>query len=110
MVPGHEQCHARLTPDGSLEIRIGAHSHGQSLETTLAQVANEILGIDPERVRVVHGDTGVTPYSTGTWGSRCMVMSGGAVARACKALATRVKNIAAHLMHVPAQEVEPARR
>jgi carbon-monoxide dehydrogenase large subunit len=105
MVPGHEQCHARLTPDGSLEIRIGAHSHGQSLETTLAQVANEILGIDPERVRVVHGDTGVTPYSTGTWGSRCMVMSGGAVARACKALATRVKNIAAHLMHVPAQEV-----
>jgi aerobic carbon-monoxide dehydrogenase large subunit len=105
MVPGHEQCHARLTPDGSLEIRIGAHSHGQSLETTLAQVANEVLGIDPERVRVVHGDTGVTPYSTGTWGSRCMVMSGGAVARACKELALRVKNIAAHLMQVPAQEI-----
>ena len=84
---GTSSVDARLTPDGSLEIRIGAHSHGQSLETTLAQVANEILGIDPERVRVVHGDTGVTPYSTGTWGSRCMVMSGGAVARACKALA-----------------------
>ena len=105
MVPGHEQCHARLTPDGSLEIRIGAHSHGQSLETTLAQVANEIMGIDPEHVRVVHGDTGVTPYSTGTWGSRCMVMSGGAVARACKELASRVKNIAGHLLHVSAQDI-----
>jgi carbon-monoxide dehydrogenase large subunit len=98
MVPGHEQCSARLAPDGTLELRIGAHSHGQSLETTLAQVANEVLGIDPERVRVVHGDTALTPYSTGTWGSRCMVMSGGAVASACKELASRVKHIASHLM------------
>ena len=47
MVPGHEQCAARLTPDGVLELRIGAHSHGQGMETTLAQVANTILGIDP---------------------------------------------------------------
>ena len=49
MVPGHEQCGARLSPDGVLELRIGAHSHGQGLETTLAQVAHEILGIDPGR-------------------------------------------------------------
>ena len=87
MVPGHEQCFARLTPDGMLELRIGAHSHGQSLETTLAQVAHETLGVDPENVRLVHGDTALTPYSTGTWGSRCMVMSGGAVACACKDIA-----------------------
>ena len=40
---GHEQCSARITPDGELELRIGAHSHGQGLETTLAQVAHEIL-------------------------------------------------------------------
>ena len=80
MVPGHEQCAARLSPDGVLELRIGAHSHGQGMETTLAQVAHEILGVDPDNVRLVHGDTALTPYSTGTWGSRCMVMSGGAVA------------------------------
>jgi carbon-monoxide dehydrogenase large subunit len=98
MVPGYEQCGARLTPDGELELRIGAHSHGQGLETTLAQVANEILGIDPGLVRLVHGDTGVTPYSTGTWGSRCMVMSGGAVATACEALAERAKRIGASLL------------
>ena len=87
MVPGHEQCAARLSPDGVLELRIGAHSHGQGLETTLAQVAHEILGVDPDNVRLVHGDTALTPYSTGTWGSRCMVMSGGAVATACKEIA-----------------------
>ena len=98
MVPGHEQCFARLSPDGMLELRIGAHSHGQSLETTLAQVAHETLGIDPANVRVMHGDTALTPYSTGTWGSRCMVMSGGAVATACKEIGRRVKHIAGHLL------------
>jgi carbon-monoxide dehydrogenase large subunit len=106
MVPGHEQCFARLTPDGMLELRIGAHSHGQSLETTLAQVAHETLGIDPEHVRVIHGDTALTPYSTGTWGSRCMVMSGGAVAAACTDIAQRVKHIAGHLLGARAGDLE----
>ena len=84
MVPGHEQATARVTPDGGLELRVGVHSHGQGLETTLAQVAFEILGIDTAKVKVILGDTALTPYSTGTWGSRCMVMAGGAVASACR--------------------------
>jgi aerobic carbon-monoxide dehydrogenase large subunit len=105
MVPGHEQCFARLSPDGMLELRIGAQSHGQSLETTLAQVANEILGIDPANVRLIHGDTALTPYSTGTWGSRCMVMSGGAVAAASKEIGRRVKQIASKLLEVAAVDL-----
>ncbi len=105
MVPGHEQCFARLSPDGMLELRIGAQSHGQSLETTLAQVANEILGIDPDNVRLVHGDTSLTPYSTGTWGSRCMVMSGGAVAAAAKEIGKRVKQIAGKLLEVAVEDL-----
>lgn len=102
MVPGFEGCHARLSPDGVLELRIGAHSHGQGLETTLAQVAHTVLGIDEQQVRLVHGDTAMSPYSTGTWGSRCAVMSGGAVAEACEAIAARVRPIAAALLGVPA--------
>jgi carbon-monoxide dehydrogenase large subunit len=98
MVPGHEQAGARLTPDGGLELRIGAHSHGQGLETTLAQVAHEILGVPVARTRVVHGDTAMTPYSTGSWGSRVMVMAGGAVAAACRELADRALRIGAHLL------------
>jgi carbon-monoxide dehydrogenase large subunit len=105
MVPGHEQCAARLTPDGVLELRIGAHSHGQGMETTLAQVANTVLGINPENVRLVHGDTGLTPYSTGTWGSRSMVMSGGAVAAACDVIASRVKAIASKLLEVSSADL-----
>jgi aerobic carbon-monoxide dehydrogenase large subunit len=105
MVPGHEQCAARLTPDGVLELRIGAHSHGQGMETTLAQVANTVLGIDPANVRLVHGDTALTPYSTGTWGSRSMVMSGGAVAAACEVIAGRVKAIASKLLEVSSSDL-----
>jgi carbon-monoxide dehydrogenase large subunit len=106
MVPGREQASARLTPDGGLELRIGLHSHGQGLETTLAQVAHEILGVPVARIRVVLGDTAMTPYSTGTWGSRAMVMAGGAVAAACRELADRATRIGAHLIQA---RVEDAR-
>jgi carbon-monoxide dehydrogenase large subunit len=100
MVPGHEQANARMTPDGGLELRVGVHSHGQGLETTLAQVAYEILGIETSKIRVVHGDTAITPYSTGTWGSRCMVMAGGAVATACIEIGERAKKIGAKLLQL----------
>ncbi|OYV43648.1 MAG: carbon monoxide dehydrogenase [Acidocella sp. 20-57-95] len=105
MVPGFEQATARLTADGGLELRVGIQSHGQGLETSLAQVAQEILGIPVGRVKIVHGDTALTPYSTGTWGSRCMVMAGGAVATACRELAARIAPIGAHLLQVPAADV-----
>ncbi|MFG1185120.1 xanthine dehydrogenase family protein molybdopterin-binding subunit [Xanthobacter aminoxidans] len=105
MVPGHEQAGARLTPDGGLELRIGAHSHGQGLETTLAQVAHEILGMPVARTRLVHGDTAMTPYSTGSWGSRVMVMAGGAVATACTELSERIRRIGAHMLQARPEDV-----
>jgi carbon-monoxide dehydrogenase large subunit len=104
-VPGFEQSQARFTADGGLELRIGAHSHGQGMETTLSQVAHEILGIPHDRIKLVHGDTGETPYSTGTWGSRSMIMSGGAVGAACDALAERVLKIGAALMQAKREDV-----
>ncbi|SDR59789.1 xanthine dehydrogenase, molybdenum binding subunit apoprotein [Rhizobiales bacterium GAS113] len=104
-VPGYEQCHARFTPDGGLELRVGSHSHGQGHETTLSQVAHEILGVPHDMIRLIHGDTGETPYSTGTWGSRCMIMAGGAVAAACDQLAERLKHIGAKLLQAKPEEV-----
>ena len=104
-VPGYEQCHARLTPDGGLELRIGAHSHGQGLETSLSQVAHALLGVPHERIALVHGDTASTPYSTGTWGSRSMIMSGGAVAAACDELAERVLALGAFLLQAKRGDV-----
>ena len=109
MVPGFEPAVARLTPDGGLEVRVGIQSHGQGLETTLAQVAHEVLGVPIEKIMVVHGDTAMTPYSTGTWGSRCAVMAGGAVATACADLAKRIAAIGAHLLQVPVEQVRVGR-
>jgi carbon-monoxide dehydrogenase large subunit len=98
MIPGYDQAAVRITAGGGLEVRVGVHSHGQGMETTLAQLAHEILGIEVARIQVVHGDTGTTPFSTGTYASRSVVMSGGAVVNACKALIPRIIKIGAHLL------------
>jgi aerobic carbon-monoxide dehydrogenase large subunit len=108
MVPGYEQANMKLTPDGEIEIHVGTHSHGQGHETTYAQVAHEILGVDFDKIRVVQGDTLHTPYSTSTWGSRSMVHGGGAIAAASRLLAKRAAHIGAWLMQADAAEVRVA--
>ena len=105
MVPGREPAMLRLTADGVLEVRCGVHSHGQGMETTLAQIAHQVLGIDTANVRVILGDTGMTPYSTGTWGSRSIVMAGSAVGQACKELKQRLLHIGAWLLEFDACDV-----
>jgi carbon-monoxide dehydrogenase large subunit len=105
IVPGFDQAMVRMTPDGGLEIRVGVHSHGQGMETTFAQIAHEVLGIELSKMRVMHGDTGQTPYSSGTYASRSLVMSGGAVSQACQALVPQLLKIGAHLLHAAVTEV-----
>jgi carbon-monoxide dehydrogenase large subunit len=103
--PGLEQAAVRFTPDGGLEVRAGVHSHGQGMETSLAQLAHEVLGIPVEHIAVVLGDTALTPFSTGTYASRSITMAGGAVVQACRILKERLSLIAAHLLQCSADEV-----
>ena len=98
VVPGYDQATVRVTADGGLELRAGIHSHGQGMETTLAQIANEVLGVPVAKIKLVHGDTALTPYSTGTYASRSIVMAGGAVAVTCRELIPRIVRIGAHLL------------
>jgi carbon-monoxide dehydrogenase large subunit len=98
VVPGYEPAVARLTTDGDLEIRVGTHSHGQGHETTFAQIAHEITGVALDRIKILQGDTLYAPFSTATWGSRSLVMGGGAVGEACKALGGRIARIGASLL------------
>jgi aerobic carbon-monoxide dehydrogenase large subunit len=106
LVPGYEQATAKITPSGSVEIRSGNQSVGQGLETTIAQVACEWLKTRIDQVQVFMGDTGTTPYSTGAYASRSMVMAGGAVSKACETLAARLKIHAAHLLQRSPEEIE----
>ncbi len=97
-IPGYESCTASLMPDGTLVLLVGIQSHGQGLETTLSQIAYEELGIDPARISVRHGDTGVSPFGNGTIASRSIVMAGGAVARTSRLLREKILKIGAHLL------------
>jgi carbon-monoxide dehydrogenase large subunit len=108
IVPGYEQANVKLSADGDVEIHVGTLSHGQGHETTYAQVAYEILGVDFDKIKVVQGDTLHTPYSTSTWGSRSMVHGGGAVATACRLLAKRAAHIGAWLLQADAADARVA--
>jgi carbon-monoxide dehydrogenase large subunit len=105
IIPGFESSTARLMTDGTLHLLVGIQSHGQGLETTLAQVAHEELGLHPDKVSVRHGDSTVSPFGMGTFASRSMVMAGGAVAKSCRILRDKIADIAAHLMQCKAEDV-----
>ena len=97
---------ARLTGDGELVLEVGSHSHGQGHETVFAQVAHEVLGIDPRKDRVRFGDTSTSPAGTGTYTSRSMVTTGGAIAEACRLLMAPIAKIGAHLLQCKAGDVQ----
>jgi carbon-monoxide dehydrogenase large subunit len=105
VVFGYEPALARFTPDGKLILFVGIQNHGQGLETTLAQVAHQELGVAVADVVVRHGDSAVSPYGMGTFASRSMTMAGGAVSRACAMLGDKVKRIGAHLLQAPVDAV-----
>jgi carbon-monoxide dehydrogenase large subunit len=108
VVFGFEPALARFTPDGKLILFVGIQNHGQGLETTLAQVAHQELGIAVKDVIVRHGDSSVSPYGMGTFASRSMTMSGGAVSAACVLLAEKIARIGAHLLQAPKEAVQLA--
>lgn len=105
VVFGYEPALARFTPDGKLILFVGIQNHGQGLETTLAQVAHQELGIPVADVIVRHGDSSVSPYGMGTFASRSMTMAGGAVSVACAELAEKIARIGAHLLQAPKDAV-----
>lgn len=95
---GYIAASVEMQPDGTVLIGLGLQSHGQGLETTMAQVAADALGIDPADVFIRHGDTLTSPYSVGTWGSRGGPLGGGAVHLASLKIADKLKAMAAHQM------------
>jgi carbon-monoxide dehydrogenase large subunit len=86
-----------VLPDGRVTVTVGTKSQGQAHETSLAQVAADVLGVDVERVTFADGDTAALPYGMGSWGSRTAVMGGGAVLRAAEAVRDKMARIAEHI-------------
>ena len=94
-----------MDPSGGVTARIGASPHGQGLATALSQLLADELGVEPQQVAVVHGDTDNTPYGWGTFASRSMVIAGGATKLAAQRLADRLKEIAAHHLEASPDDI-----
>jgi aerobic carbon-monoxide dehydrogenase large subunit len=95
---GWESGTVRIEPTGKVTVLTGASPHGQGEETTFAQLVADQLGIVPDDVNVVHGDTMAVPYGIGTFGSRATAVGGTAVYMATQKLKTKMATLAAHLL------------
>ncbi|MBI2216171.1 MAG: xanthine dehydrogenase family protein [Candidatus Rokubacteria bacterium] len=102
---GTEAATIRVDPSGTVTAVFGIASHGQGLETSLAQVVGENLGVPLDSVQVVHGDTALSPYGTGTYASRSAVLAGGAAILAARAVRDKTLAIAAHLLEAAPQDL-----
>lgn len=96
----------RVHPTGKAVLRISVQTQGQGHETTFAQIVAEELGIPPEDVDVVHGDTDQTPFGLGTYGSRSTPVSGAATAMVARKVRERAKIVASAMLEVSPDDLE----
>jgi carbon-monoxide dehydrogenase large subunit len=104
---GGEQAKVRLETDGHLIVITAQSPHGQSHETTLAQIAADEMGVPFDHVKVVHGDTRVTPFSLiGTGGSRAATWASGAVLMSTRKVREKVLAIAGDILEISPEDLE----
>jgi carbon-monoxide dehydrogenase large subunit len=96
----------RVHPTGKAILKISSKTQGQGHETTFAQIVASELGIQPEDVKVQHGDTDNTPYGLGTYASRSTPTVGAATAMVSRKLREKGRKLAAHLLEVSEEDVE----
>ena len=96
----------RISPTGKAQLAISVQTQGQGHETTFAQIVAEELGIPPEDIDVVHGDTDTTPYGLGTYGSRSTPVSGAATALVARKVRERARIVASAMLEVAPEDLE----
>jgi carbon-monoxide dehydrogenase large subunit len=101
-ISAQDGCTVRMDPDGSVVALSGVTEQGQGTDTILAQVVAEGVGVPIDRVRVITGDTQVTPYGGGTWASRGAGIGGEAALQAGLALRENILTVAAAMLQAEA--------
>jgi carbon-monoxide dehydrogenase large subunit len=99
-------CELRVHPTGKAQIRLSVQTQGQGHETTFAQIVAQELGIPPEDIEVIHGDTDNTPFGLGTYGSRSTPVSGAAAAVVSRRVREKARIVAAAALECSPDDLE----
>jgi carbon-monoxide dehydrogenase large subunit len=99
-------CELRVHPTGKAVVRLSVKSQGQGHETTFAQIVSEELGIPPQDIMVLEGDTDNTPFGLGTYGSRSTPVSGAAAALVSRKVRDKAQIIASGMLEVSVADLE----
>lgn len=105
-ISAQDGCTVRMDPDGSVVALSGVTEQGQGTEAMLSQVVAEGVGVTPDKVRVITGDTQVTPYGGGTWASRGAGIGGEAALQAARALRGSILEVAASMLQADAGKLD----
>ncbi|WP_199434617.1 xanthine dehydrogenase family protein molybdopterin-binding subunit [Qaidamihabitans albus] len=103
---GGESGRVDINPDGSVTAYTGSSPHGQGLDTSLAMLLSDRLGIPMDRITVRHGDTDEVPKGIGTFGSRSLQLGGSAVRQAADQVIDRARELVADLLEAAPQDLE----
>jgi carbon-monoxide dehydrogenase large subunit len=105
-VGGWDSATIRFQPLGSVQVVTGTSPHGQSHETTWAQIVADELGVDVDDVEVLHGDTAVSQQGMDTYGSRSLAVGGLALWHASQKIVDKARRIVAHQLEVAEDDLE----
>jgi carbon-monoxide dehydrogenase large subunit len=103
---GWEHASIRMLPTGKVEVVTGSSAHGQGHETAWSQIVADQLGVPFEDIRVLHGDTQVSPKGMDTYGSRSLAVGGMALVSACDKVVEKAKVIAAAMLEASPDDME----
>jgi carbon-monoxide dehydrogenase large subunit len=101
-----ESALVRVHPTGSVTAYTGTSPHGQGHETGFAQIVADRLGVTPDQVEVMHGDTATGPFGKDTYGSRTLAVGGEAIVRATDKVVEKAKRIVAHKFEAAPEDIE----
>ena len=103
---GWENASIRMLPTGKVEVVTGSSAHGQGHETAWSQIVADQLGVPFEDIRVLHGDTQVSPKGMDTYGSRSLTVGGLALVGACDKVIAKARTVASALLEAPPEEID----
>jgi carbon-monoxide dehydrogenase large subunit len=103
---GWESAMVRVNNTGAVTVYTGSSPHGQGEETAFAQIVADRLGVDPQVVEVLHGDTATGPEGRNTYGSRTLAVGGESLARCANKIAEKAKAIVAHNLEAAPEDIE----